>query len=147
MRDWTWYFQAILDFVPFKDFQGLMESVMRFSLDPDYLKIIKKWRSFDSINSKFDVTEIPKPNIVLTQHNVPQFLAKTKRALREFSEQALEAVLSLFADVLKKYHMKNMSAANYNTRYYRVVMLTKSRIIIVSNKNLNTYSIYSDLVF
>ena len=108
MRDWTWYFQAILDFVPFEDFQGLMESVMRFTLDPDYLKIINKWRSFDSINSKFDVTEIAKLHIVLTQTHVSQFLAKTKRALGEFSEQALEAALSLFADVLKKYHMKNM---------------------------------------
>ena len=65
--------------------------------------------------------------------HVPQFLAKTKRASGEFSEQALEAALSLFPDVLKIYHMKNMSAANYNTQYYRVVMLTTSRFINFSN--------------
>ena len=99
-----------------------MESVMGFTLDPDYLKMIENLRrSFDSINSNFDVTaEIPKLHIVLT--HVTSFLAKTKGALGEFSEQALEAAHSLFVDVWKKYQMKNISAANYNTRYYRAVM-------------------------
>ena len=105
------------DFVQFfKDFQGVMESVMGFTLDPDYLKMIENLRrSFDSINSNFDVTEIPKLHIVLT--HVTSFLAKTRGALGEFSEQALVAAHSLFADVWKKYQMKNISAANCNTRY------------------------------
>ena len=66
------------DFVQFfKDFQGVMESVMGFTLDSDYLKMIENLRrSFDSINSNFDVTEIPKLHIVLT--HVTSFLAKTK---------------------------------------------------------------------
>ena len=102
-------------------FITIMESKMGFTLDPDYLKMIENLRrSIDLINSNFDVTEIPKLHIILT--HVPQFLAKTKRALGEFSEQALEATHSLFVDVWKKYQMKDISAANYNTRYYRAIM-------------------------
>ena len=94
---------------------------MGFTLDPDYLKMIENLRrSFDVINSNFDITEIPKLHIIQT--HVHQFLAKTWRALGELSEQSLEAAHSLFADVWKKYQMKNISAANYNTRYYRAVM-------------------------